>query len=52
MLNLGKVPIIVRKEVPGFIFNRLAAALWREALDLVDKDVASVEDIDLSLIHI
>jgi len=46
MLNLGKVPIIVRKEVPGFIFNRLAAALWREALDLVDKDVASVEDID------
>jgi len=46
MLKLEKVPIIVRKEVPGFVFNRLAYALWREALDLLDKGVATVEDID------
>jgi len=46
MSSLQKVPIIVRKEVPGFVFNRLSAALWREALDLLDKDVATVEDID------
>jgi len=46
MLKLQKVPIIVRKEMPGFVFNRLSAALWREALDLLDKDVATVEDID------
>lgn len=46
MSKLGKVPVIVRKEVPGFIFNRLAAALWREALDLIDNNVATVEDID------
>ncbi len=46
MLKLQKVPIIVRKEVPGFVFNRLSAALWREALDLLDKDAATVEDID------
>jgi len=46
MLELDKVPITVKKEVPGFIFNRLAASLWREALDLLDKDVATVEDID------
>jgi len=46
MSSLRKVPIIVRKEVPGFVFNRLSAALWREALDLLDKNVATVEDID------
>jgi len=46
MEEIGKVPIIVRKEVPGFIANRLSAALWREALDLVDKGVASAEDVD------
>jgi len=46
MEEIGKVPIIVRKEVPGFIANRLSAVLWREALDLVDKGVASAEDVD------
>jgi 3-hydroxypropionate dehydrogenase (NADP+) len=46
MLRLQKIPIIVKKELPGFVFNRLAAALWREALDLLDKDVATAEDID------
>jgi len=46
---LGKVPVIVRKEVAGFIGNRLAAALWREAIDLVDKGVATVEDVDKAL---
>jgi len=46
MEEIRKVPIIVRKEVPGFIANRLSAALWREALDLVDKGVATAEDVD------
>lgn len=49
MEKLGKVPVIVRKEVAGFIGNRLAAALWREAIDLVDKGVATVEDVDKAL---
>lgn len=49
MEALGKVPVIVKKEVTGFIANRLAAALWREAVDLVDKGVASVEDVDKAL---
>ena len=49
MENLGKIPVVVKKEVSGFIANRLAAALWREAVDLVDKGVASVEDIDKAL---
>jgi 3-hydroxypropionate dehydrogenase (NADP+) len=49
MLKLGKVPVVLKKEVPGFLANRLAAALWREAIDLVDKGVASVEDVDKAL---
>jgi len=49
MHELGKVPIILKKEVPGHVANRLAAALWREALDLIDKGVATVEDVDKAL---
>jgi len=46
MENLGKIPVVVKKEVPGFIGNRLQAALWREALNLVNNGVATVEDVD------
>ncbi len=49
MEHLGKVPVLVKKEVPGFIGNRLAVALWREAIDLVENGVASVEDVDKAL---
>ncbi|AKM28887.1 3-hydroxyacyl-CoA dehydrogenase [Pandoraea faecigallinarum] len=43
---IGKRAIHVRKEVKGHIANRLQAALWREAMHLVDTGVACVEDID------
>jgi 3-hydroxypropionate dehydrogenase (NADP+) len=46
MERLDKTPVVVKKEVPGFIGNRLQAALWREALNLVNNGVASVEDVD------
>jgi 3-hydroxypropionate dehydrogenase (NADP+) len=49
MEDLGKVPVIVNKVVPGYIGNRLAAALWREAIDMVINGVASVEDVDKAL---
>lgn len=42
----GKVPVVLRKEMPGHIANRLSAALWREAIHLVAEGVASVEDVD------
>ena len=42
----GKTPIILRKEIPGFVANRINAAVTYEALDLLQKGVASVEDID------
>jgi 3-hydroxyacyl-CoA dehydrogenase len=47
--KLGKVAVLVKKEVPGYLGNRLAAALWREAIDLVEKGVATVEDVDKAL---
>ena len=47
--RLGKSPIKLRKEVFGHIANRLASALFREAVSLVAEDVASVSDIDMAL---
>ncbi len=44
--SVGQVPILVKKEVPGFILNRLQAALLREAWRLIDEDYVSVEDLD------
>ncbi len=43
---MGKAPVRVRKDVPGFIGNRLQHALAREAMSLVQKGVASAEDVD------
>jgi 3-hydroxyacyl-CoA dehydrogenase len=50
MSKIGKQPVIVKKEVPGHIANRLQAAVWREAIDLVDRGVCSVEDVDKALV--
>lgn len=46
MREIGKKPVRVRKDIPGFIGNRLQHALAREAMSLVEKGVASPEDID------
>lgn len=43
---VGKVTIRVNKEVPGHVANRLQAAIWREAISLINEGVASVEDVD------
>ena len=42
----GKVPVLLQKEATGFVGNRLAFALLREAIHLVHEGVASVEDVD------
>jgi 3-hydroxyacyl-CoA dehydrogenase len=44
--SVGMEPVLVRKEVEGFVFNRLQGALLREAYCLVRDGVASVEDVD------
>ena len=47
--SVGKVTIEVRREVPGHVANRLQAALWREAIHLVNEGVATVEDVDTAV---
>jgi carnitine 3-dehydrogenase len=44
--SVGMWPLVLRKEVEGFVADRLLEALWREALWLVSDDVATVEEID------
>ena len=47
MKQLGKVPVHVKKDVPGFVGNRLQHALWREAISLVEHGVCDAETVDL-----
>jgi carnitine 3-dehydrogenase len=47
--GLGRRPVILAREMPGHIANRLASALYREAVNLVAEGVASVADIDAAL---
>ena len=44
--QIGKQPIVLRREIPGFVANRLQYALLREAYALVEADICSVADID------
>jgi 3-hydroxybutyryl-CoA dehydrogenase len=46
--SIGKTPVVVEKEIYGFVVNRIFSALTREACWLLDSGIASVEDIDLS----
>lgn len=46
---VGRKPIHIRRELPGFVTNRLQAALWREAYGLVAAGVVSVEDLDTAI---
>ena len=45
-VNTGKSPIILNKEIAGFVANRINAAVVHEALSLLEKGIASVKDID------
>lgn len=47
--RIGKRPVLVRRDVPGFIGNRLQFAVMREALHLVETGVASPEDVDTAM---
>jgi 3-hydroxybutyryl-CoA dehydrogenase len=45
----GKRPVLVKRDIPGFLANRIQHALMREVLALIDSDIASVEDIDAAV---
>jgi len=44
--HMGKTPVVLNKDIPGFIANRLQAALMREACYLLENGIASAEQID------
>jgi 3-hydroxypropionate dehydrogenase (NADP+) len=44
--DLGRIPITLKREVPGNAVGRIAAAVWRECIDLVLAGVIDVDDID------
>jgi 3-hydroxybutyryl-CoA dehydrogenase len=46
LTEAGKTPVHVKRDVPGFIGNRLQHALWRQALELVDAGVCDAEAVD------
>jgi 3-hydroxybutyryl-CoA dehydrogenase len=47
MQQIGKVAVHVKKDVPGFVGNRMQSALWREAISLVENGVCDAETVDL-----
>ena len=49
--SMGKVPVVLNKETIGFIANRYQSAIHREAVDLVENGVCSVEDADKALVY-
>ena len=49
--DIGMYPLMVKKEVEGYISDRLQEAVWREALHLVSDDIASTRDIDDAIVY-
>ena len=49
--QVGMQVLRLKKEIDGYICDRLQEALWREALHILDKDIASTGDIDDSIVY-
>ncbi|MBU2603919.1 MAG: cupin domain-containing protein [Actinobacteria bacterium] len=47
--SVGKDPVVLARDLPGYLSNRMSAALWREAVELVRSGVASVADVDRAI---
>ncbi len=52
LAKIGKTPVVLRREAPGFIANRLQFALLREALAIVDQGIAAPETVDTAMKHL
>lgn len=46
LTSVGKKPVLCKKDVPGFIANRMQHALWREAISIVEHGIADAETVD------
>lgn len=46
LASVGKEPVLCKKDVPGFIANRMQHALWREAISIVERGIADAATVD------
>ena len=44
-------PLILKKEIPGYLSDRLQEAMWRESLHIVNEGIATTEDLDNAIIN-
>jgi len=49
MKEIGKTPVVLNKEITGFIVNRVQVAMLREAFHLIEAGVATAEDVDIAM---
>lgn len=49
--DIGKIPVMLKKEIYGFLVNRIVQAINREAMYIYDMGVASYQDIDTAVVH-
>lgn len=47
--SLGKTPVQVQRDIPGFVMNRIFSAAFREAADLVAEGITTPEDVDIGM---
>ncbi|MGE5454630.1 MAG: 3-hydroxyacyl-CoA dehydrogenase family protein [Methylocystaceae bacterium] len=47
--QMSKTPVLIKKEIYGFVVNRIYSAISKEACYLLDQDIASIEDIDIAV---
>jgi carnitine 3-dehydrogenase len=49
--SLGMLPLIVKKEIEGYLSDRLQESMWRESLHIINENLASTDDLDKAIIH-
>ena len=49
--SIGMYPLILKKEVPGYLSDRLQESMWRESLHILNENLASTEDLDKAIIY-
>ena len=49
MKEIGKTPVILKKEITGFIVNRVQVAFLRECFNLIEQGICTAEDIDIAV---
>jgi 3-hydroxybutyryl-CoA dehydrogenase len=47
--EVGRVPVVIEKDIPGFLANRIQHALMREAFSLIDRKLATVDDVNAAV---